>query len=289
MPRVVWAMSRFRTVIRRTVILVTVVLAGCTAFTERESAPPAVVLPHLSFGNIDPIRFNEPSGICWHSGRESLFVVGDEGCICEIKADGSLVRQQRIRNADFEGITSDPSTGLLYVAVEGSETIIEIDPETLSVVREFSIPRAFDGAVLMKYGGYGIEGITFVPDSAHREGGTFYVVNQSMTQTMEDDISAVFEVELPLRSNTGEPALLGFFAPGVIDLSGLHYDRVKDQIIVISDATNTILEYSREFRLMAQHALPGQNQEGLTVDESGFMYIAQDSGGILKLQWLRGE
>ena len=35
------------------------------------------------------------------------------------------------------------------------------------------------------------------------------------------------------------------------------------------------------------YAFPGDNQEGITADPNGFLYIAQDSGGILKLKWLR--
>ncbi len=41
------------------------------------------------------------------------------------------VKQKRICDADFEGITCDPATGLLYIAVEGEEKIIEMDPGDL--------------------------------------------------------------------------------------------------------------------------------------------------------------
>lgn len=72
-------------------------------------------------GNIDRVGFKEPSGICFHPARETLFVVGDRGHVGEMQTDGTLVRERRIRKADFEGITCNPGTGLLYIAVEGEE------------------------------------------------------------------------------------------------------------------------------------------------------------------------
>jgi len=139
--------------------------------------PSSIVLPYEWVGNIDEARFNEPSGICWHSKRETLFVVGDNGDVCEMRSNGVLIRSKRVREADFEGITHDPSTGLLYVAVEGADSVIELHQETLEVLREFSIPRVFDGRMVLKEGGQGIEGITFVPDSKHPQGGVFYITN----------------------------------------------------------------------------------------------------------------
>jgi hypothetical protein len=264
-----------------------VLAAGC-----RKACKPQQILENIVFqnkwvGDIDQIQFNEPSGICWHDSRETLFLVGDEGDICEIKPDGMLVKQEHVRDADFEGVTHDPSTGLLYIVIEEEEIVLEIHPETFEVLREFSIPRQFKGKTLLNAGGNGIEAITFVPDDEHPEGGVFYAANQAFTLDDEQDISAIFEVELPLRSQKGEPRILSYFTPGVIDLSGLHYDAKTDRLLVTSDAANIILEYSRQHELLSVQAFPGDNQEGITVDPDGFIYIAQDTGGIVKLKWLR--
>ncbi len=238
-------------------------------------------------GDIDQIGFNEPSGIFWHSGRGTLFVVGDEGDLCEIRTDGTPIKQQRLRAADLEGVTHDPATGLLYIAVEGEETILEVDPETFTVRREFALPRTWQGYTRLREGKEGIEAITFVPNAAHAEGGTFYVANQAFTLTDEEDISALFEVELPLRSGTGEPRFVRSLSPGIIDLAGLFYDAESNHLFVVSDATNVLLEVSMDLEVLKAYAFPGDNQEGITADPDGFLYIAQDSGGILKVKWLR--
>jgi uncharacterized protein YjiK len=265
-----------------------VLTAGCRSACDPQMILRSVVFPNQWVGDIDKAGFGEPSGICWHAPRRTLFVVGDEGDICEMATDGALIKKKRIREgADFEGLTYDPATGLLYVAVEEAESVLEVHPETFEVLREFALPRNFQGRTLLKAGGEGIEGITFIPDPGHREGGVFWVANQAFTLSDEQDISAVFQVELPLRTREGEARITGYFEPGVIDLSGLHYDPKTDRILVISDATNLILEYSRSRRLLSVQAFPGDNQEGVTVDSEGFLYIAQDTGGIIKLKWRR--
>jgi len=246
-----------------------------------------IVFPNEWVGEIEKGEVNEPSGICWHASRRTLFVVGDEGDIYELTADGALVKKKRIQPADFEGVTYDPATGLLYVVIEEEEAILEIDPETFEVLREFTLPREFQGRTLLRAGGEGVEALTFLPDPVHPEGGVFYVGNQAFTLSDEQDISAVFLMELPLRTRVGEPRITGYFSPGIIDLSGLYYDPATDRILLISDATNLLLEYSRDHRLLSVYAFPGDNQEGVTVDPDGYVYIAQDSGGIVKLKWLR--
>jgi myo-inositol-hexaphosphate 3-phosphohydrolase len=235
-------------------------------------------------GNIDQVNFNEPSGIVFHPWRETLFIVGDEGDICEIQRDGTLVKQKRICYADFEGITCDPSTGLLYIAIEGEEKIIEVDPEDFRVLREFAINRTFQGAMVLKAGGQGIEAITFVPDSNHPEGGTFYVTNQGLDLENKEDPSAIFEIEAPLRSGSAGAKIIRYFSLGVLDLSGLYYDEINDHLCAISDAMNTFLEITRDGKIVRSYAFPGYNQEGIAVDREGFLYIAQDSGGIIKVK-----
>ena len=59
--------------------------------------------------------------------------------------------------------------------------------------------------------------------------------------------------------------------------------------LILSDQANLLLKYSTTFDFLDAFALPGDNQEGIAMDEAGHLYIAQDSGGIIKLIWLRME
>ncbi len=272
-------------------LLVSVLLAGCAAPVETHN-PLAIVLPSKWIGDIDSVGFNEPSGIVFSAESDTLFVVGDEGDICEIRLDGELIRQAHIHDGDFEGITIDPSTGFLYIAVEGEERIIELDPGDLSIRREFAIDRQFNGQTVLARGGQGIEAITFAPDADHPEGGVFFVANQSFSLDTDEDVSAVFVIEAPLSSTSSEgqtASITRYFRLGVIDLAGLQYHEDYDTLYVISDAANVIMETTRSGHILRSYAFPGDNQEGITFDDKGFLYIAQDSGGIVKYQWTRRE
>lgn len=240
--------------------------------------------------DIDQIDFNEPSGIVFHPQRETLFVVGDEGDICEIQTDGTLVKKKRISRADFEGITCNPLTGKLYIAIEGEEKIIEINPENLEILREFYINRTFkDRLVLKRDKENGIEAITFIPDTNNPDGGTFYVANQTLDLTDEQDPSAIFELQVPLKSNSAKKAIIiRHFSLGVIDLSGLHYDEKEDFLYVISNKKNTLFKITKKGKILESYNLPGKDQGGITVDKNGFLYVAQDKGGgIIKLEWFK--
>ena len=234
-------------------------------------------------GNIDKLSFREPSGIAWHPVRKTLFVVGDEGDMCEIRPDGRPVKNGRIsEGTDFEGVTVVPESGLVYVAVEGDEEIWEVDPQTFLIGRRFSVPREWEGREVFPAGGDGIEGMTFIPDDAHPQGGTFLLTNQSFG--VDGEPSLIAEVVLPLRDGGSRGRILRLIVPEAIDLSGLHYEARAGRVYAVSDALNLFLELDRDGTLIRVRSFPGSNQEGIAMAEDGFLYIAQDSGGILRIR-----
>ncbi len=271
-------------------VLAGAILASAGSLAAGEVAPQSILFDYEWVGDIDRIGFNEPSGIVYHTGRGTLFVVGDEGDICEIATDGSSTKQAHIRDADFEGVTFDPATGLLYVAIEGEERILEIEPESFAVLREFPIGREFEGVEILKPGGQGVEGITFVPDPAHPEGGTFYLSNQGFEPFPAEDPSVIVEVVAPLRSSSEKEAparIVRALHVGVPDIAGFHYDAATGHLFIVSDGANALFEIAREGDVLRGWAFPGNNQERIAFDADWNVYIAQDSGGILKLKWKR--
>jgi uncharacterized protein YjiK len=248
---------------------------------------PKSEVPYTVLGNIEQSGFKEPSGICFHPIRKTLFVIGDSGYMGELKTDGTMLRVERIiKKEDFEGVTCNPATGLLYLAVEGKEEILEVDPDQFKVLREFKIERTFEGAVRMEKGGDGIEAITFVPDAQNPDGGSFYVANQGKDLTNTSDASALFELAVPLSDPNpkGTATIKRCFSIGAIDMAGLQYVAASNQLLVISDKMDTLFQVALDGTVLSAHGLPGEGQEGVTFDDDGFLYIAQDSGGILKLK-----
>lgn len=252
---------------------------------EKRAASIPIELPYTWIGNINKTPIAEPSGLTYHPERKTLFIVDDEGYIHEIRSDGTVVQTNELQGRDLEGITTNPTTGWLYAAVEDDETILEINPQTLKVHREFKINRSFEGKPLLKEGGMGIEGITFVPDASHQEGGTFWIGNQSFSRKPGGEPSVICEVVVPLLttdSKTAEGTIVRSIEMNLLDISGLAYDAQADSLVLISDTTNLLVELKRDGTLLHRYLLPGNDQEGITLDGLGYMYIAQESGQVIK-------
>ena len=238
-------------------------------------------------GNIDKVGVVQPSGICFHPARKTLFVVSDEGEILEMRTDGTAVFSQKVPG-DLEDVTVDPRTGLLYVVVEGEDVILEFDPDKRAVTRRFAVNRAFQGDpnFLQKQTDRydnGLESLVFVPDDGHPEGGTFYAGNQ-------EDPPCIMELFVPLRTggkDGSEARILRVLPFKMDDPSGLAYDPMKKHLYAVDDADNIFVEITLEGKLVREYAFPGNDQEGFAWDDEGYLYITQDSGGIIKLKDLR--
>ena len=250
-----------------------------------------IQLPHKPIGNIAPIPMRELSGATYHPQRQTVFVVGDEGDIYEIRTDGGLIRKGLLKHTDIEGITVHPETGFLYAVVEDNEEILEIVPQTFRITRKFSVNRQFEGKELLKKGGMGLEAIAFIPNAFHPEGGTFWVGNQSFSLKQGKEPSVICEVVVPLVSskvtsgtNKVEGQISRFFSLSIIDISGLAYDLERQCLLVMSDTTNLLQEVTLDGNVRRQYLIPGHDQEGIVIDKMGFMYIAQENGEIIKLE-----
>lgn len=275
-------------------IVAAVFLAFCaTGRRPPLGNPPAIAFPcewpgSPGFsGNIDTQGIIDPSGICFYPPAGTLFIVSDEGELYEIRTDGTPLSYMKIPG-DLEEITLDPQTGLLYIAVEGEDVILEFDPEKREIPRRFHIDHEYQGnSHFLKRNAdrydNGIESLAFVPDAHHPEGGTFFAGNQ-------EDPPCIFELSVPLRSSRGpvaEARILRVLPTRLRDPGAMLYDPETRLLNVVSDSDNILLEITLDGKVVREFAFPGNSQEGIAADDEGFIYIAQDSGGIIKLKDLR--
>lgn len=221
--------------------------------------------------------FPEPSGIVWHPSRRSLFLVGDEGDIGELSLDGRLLRKQHV-GGDLEGITVDPSSGLLYVVREEHEVILELDPDDFSVLRRFTIDRTWkNDPDYLKRGGDGVEGLTFVPDTAAPEGGRFWVVNQY-------DPPVLVELDIPLHSSRAKYETARIRRAIPVDsapLSEVTWDAGARRFLVLSALWKRVSILDPDGNQERSVHIPGFLTEGLALMPDGRFAIAQDSGGVV--------
>lgn len=242
-------------------------------------APAPVVLTEESRVTIPG---SEASGLVWDADRGTFFVATDEGLIFEMERDGTVVQTLGLPGNNFEGMTQDPSTHLLYAVIEGKDRVLELQRDPLAAGREFTVSRKLDGEKVIHGGKEGFEGIAFVPNAASPEGGTFWVVNQVTADAKKPEPSAMLEIELPLRSEAGNSkkalkgTILRGYVPGSMGLSDIAFDAAHDELLVISDTENLLLRATRSGDIVARASIPGTNQEGVTVDDQGTLYLAED-------------
>lgn len=271
-------------------LLVSLFSACSTAASATEGVPEAKnsagtlgIFPHSYVARFEELDLEEPSGVVFHPGRGTLFVIGDKGHLTELQPEGVRLKQERLAEKDMEDITYSPVTGNLYIAVEGADLILEVDPDEFKIIRQIPLERAFEGRVLLEPSGSGLEGIAFVPDESHEGGGTFFLANQ--TDNPEEP-SLILEVEISGPPDPPVGKITSYFSVPVSDLSGLYYDQSRDRLLVISDDNNVLMHLSRTGQLLDSYALPGEHQEGITLDARGFLYIAEDADELVtKFQW----
>jgi len=263
--------------------LLLITLACCALTSGCNSLKPGTgtqlpPFPGLLVATFNEQHCKEPSGIVFSKSRGTLFVVGDEGDICELHTDGTLVNKARIRKTDLEGITSNPVTGSLYALDELSTSILEIDPDNLEVLQRNPV------ALIPKQHRHeeknrGFEAITFLPDPGVQANSRLFIANQGRSDRAS---AAVHKLTVPLPDSGNVAKTLQTFEQKISDLSGLHYDDRSGLLLVISDAHNTLLLMTTEGDIHTSYTLPGENQEGITLDDEGYLYIAEDSGNIIK-------
>ncbi len=218
-------------------------------------------------------KIPEASGICYHPHFKTLFAVSDQGKLYELTTKGKILRKRDIGNYDLEGITCDLIHNRLLAVDEGRDNILIINPKTLRIQKKISVERSFQGhKILVKDKEYGLEGITIDPT------GTVYISNQSYRKFPAKDPSVIALVKEISGKKT---AILSLIDPGRRDISGLCYR--NGYLYMVSDSNDRLYRYNFKTKKIDFSAkLPKFAQEGITFDEKGNIYFANDNGTILK-------
>ena len=244
------------------------------ATTDQEQGPEDVTTSRL---DVSKKKAPEPSGIAFHPTRGTLFVVGDRGHVIEMTREGEILNRERIEKYDLEGITVGPD-GTLFATREGGPKILEIDPDSLDVIRKIDVDRKHDGdKVVQKRENEGLEGIVWV---ASRD--AFYAVNQ-------DHPAALLRLSMPERGDERDAEI-----EEVIPLKDIVEDHASDVTFDPTSGNFLITESRDEGGLLhvvtpaGEHVetrqLPGDSTEGFAIADDGSAYVAEDDGPIRHVQ-----
>jgi len=270
---------------------------------QRGERPPRNDLAEIVRTTIDTVGVDEPSGIVFDKERQSLFVAGDGGDIAEIPLNGTPRLSHDPHRGDIEGIALDPDGDRLYLIDERTSFVLEVNIENFEILRRMPIDGRLDGEQILTGTNRGAEGIAIVPGIGEVASDRFFICVQGSGDPAEAAPAALIELTpavtdqqegadaQPQPAPHADPNAGANYAftiarkiefEGARDFADLHYDSERGRIVILSDAENALYLFdlaTGEARRAG--GLPGQNQEGFTVDAAGAWHIAQDSGGVI--------
>ena len=156
----------------------------------------------------------ELSGLCLSKDGDFLWGVGDNGNLYKIHFDGTY-EDHWSYDADMEGITIDPDTGDLYMAIE-PDRVYKLSAPYTAKTTLFHVDEAGE------MGNSGIEGIAWHKGGLYlgaQTGATFWTFSVSGDKLQE---------QRSLRD----------VAPTISEVADLCYDPVADRLWVIDSNSN---------------------------------------------------
>jgi uncharacterized protein YjiK len=127
----------------------------------------------------------------------------------------------------------------------------------------------------------GFEGIAFRAMSVEPGGGLFYLVHQRSPALL---VALAFDprsASSPLGARSVRQRVA--FA-GHQDLTAVTWAPSLDRLLVVADQEDRILVVKADGSLEDRVVLPGLQQEGLTFDQRGDLWVADDRGGLLRFR-----
>jgi hypothetical protein len=198
-------------------------------------------------------------------------VVGDGGSVSRLDGDGDGDGEHGHwttwhPGGDLEAVAlGDPAASVVLLGSEDPDAVVEFDLGRGTLTgNEWDLSSIMTGDE-----NRGLEALTAgagLVFAGHQGSGKIYVF--SLLSAGEVELQSVLS---PLPERT--------------DLSGLHFDRATGSIFSLHDADNVIRQMSLDGTVLQEFALPGDEQEGLTVVPDcargqAVIFVAQDSGQV---------
>ena len=238
----------------------------------------------------EPERFivdavKEPSGIVFAPKRGTFFVVGDEGSLVEVNGQGGLVAQIPT-GGNLEDVALHVPSGRLVLLSEKKGDLLVFDPATGKRTGKFRLDaEALLGEVSVDKN-QGFEGLAFRPEPGRPGGGVFYLVHQREPAML---VTITFD-PMAASGDIGASALVARATiANLEDLTAVTFDETLNRLFVIADSKDRLAMLSLSGEEEAEIVLPGAQQEGLTFDREGNLWIADDKAGLLVFRGARAK
>lgn len=214
-----------------------------------------VEVPVMGASTVLDIAVEELSGLCMDAERTALISCGDQGVVKMVSFSGE-VTEILVCPADMEGVTLDPSTGDLYLAIEGRQEVARLAaPGYDSLETVFRVQEAVDN----NYRNGGLEGVEYYRDDI------LFVGSQREANLWQYRTDGTMLSRISLSSFATEVA-------------GLCYEPGHDLLWVTDSNQAKIFLTSPDGVLLATYDVPFvENLESICVDrERGCVWVGSD-------------
>ena len=215
--------------------------------------------PRMGTNTVFDVEVPEISGICFNKDKSALWAVGDEGYLYKVSFSGSCEKVLEY-SADMEGVTIDPATGDLYLAIEGEQVVSRIAaPGYDSYEVLFPIQEAIDD----DYGNNGLEGISWYKDN------TLFVGSQENANLWTCTTAGKILSKVSLKDVTKD----------IKEVAGICYDPDTDYLWISDSKAKKIFIFTPDGKeLIASYNVSFiDNAESLCVDHvHGCVWVGSD-------------
>ena len=215
------------------------------------------------------------SGLTYHAGRDSLFVVLDSPQrVVELNLDGSLKRKINLNKFDdTEGIVwLGENRFAVAEEARGNIVLVEFEPKDGGVSWKKATKLNTEIQVNATNG---LEGIAYDPLAKR-----YFVAREKRSP-------AVFKIIPPKPESDAAPTaiLMSLAGRGLRDISGLHYDAKRKRLLILSHESACVVETNQygieSSRLLLRGGKSGLNRtifkaEGVTLDKRGRLYVISE-------------
>lgn len=222
---------------------------------------------------MDPLwvsPLSNPSGMCFATGRDTFFVVNDEGHVAEVARDGTELHSRKI-GGDLEGVTISKDEKTLFIADESADEIHEVNAETLELMESYQIEYPDELEQARRNPEQGIEGIHLLTDPQTGK-SDLYVVN-------EDNPPLVMQIELEGRDGDreGKAVISNFTRLDFRDLTELTASSGSQSLLAYSRADRRLVEFTPGGKVLRSWELPEGKREAMTLLADGTLYCMDES------------
>lgn len=203
-------------------------------------------------------HIEEASGISYCQDSNTLVVANDEGSFYELTTTGQILLEHKLGKYDLEGVVCEKEQ-LIFAVEDGA--LLQVNRKTLK-----SKVLKIKGQKFKFSKKSGIEGITKIKD--------FYYLSIQAKKEKDSKL-------LVVKAGANYAKITEIIDHGIVDSAGMQYYNKK--LYIVSDKKDKLYVYNlKKNKIKKKIKLPKFAQEGVTFDNNGNVYFADDDGAVMK-------